>query len=280
VDLHYLTIPLFQRALVAGCLLAALLALLGVLVTARGLAYLGDGLSHAAFGGIALGMFLGLTAPMILAIPFTAAAAIGIGALRRKSGLRSDVAMAILFAVCFAMGVILLRKAPRQRGGIFDPEQLLFGNILLVGSDDLFIVLGIAAITAVFFLFAWTRIAYATFDEELARLSGIRVGWLESALLSLLAAVVVASIRLAGVVLVSAFLVIPAATGRLLGRSLSGVVASAMGAGVIGVVLGFAVAHELAWPEGAAIVLALALEFVLAVVLRRARRPGGGAIPA
>ena len=279
MDLHYLTIPLFQRALVAGCLLAALLALLGVLVTARGLAYLGDGLSHAAFGGIALGMFLGLTSPLFLAIPFTAAAAIGIGALRRKSGLRSDVAMAILFAVCFAMGVILLRKAPRQKGGIFDPEQLLFGNILLVGSDDLFIVVGIAAITAMFFLFAWTRIAYATFDEELARLSGIPVGWLESALLSLLAAVVVASIRLAGVVLVSAFLVIPAATGRLVGRSLAGVVASAMGAGGLGVILGFAVAHELAWPEGAAIVLTLALEFVLAVILRRARRRARAAAP-
>ena len=76
MDLSYLTIPFFQRALLAGSVLAALLALLGVLVTARGLAYLGDGLSHAAFGGIALGMFLELTSPLVLAIPFTALAAI------------------------------------------------------------------------------------------------------------------------------------------------------------------------------------------------------------
>src|SRR3954454_24592066 len=91
----YLGIPLFQRALLAGSVVAALLALLGVLVTARGLAYLGDGLSHAAFGGIALGMYLSLSSALVLAIPVTALAAMAIGALRRRGGLRSDVAMAI-----------------------------------------------------------------------------------------------------------------------------------------------------------------------------------------
>src|SRR5579883_2142168 len=136
MDLSYLALPIFQRALFAGSILAALLALLGVLVTARGLAYLGDGLSHAAFGGIALGMFLHLATPLAIAIPFTALAAVGIGALRRKGGMRSDVAMAVLFAVCFALGVVLLRKAKRMQQ-TFDPESLLFGNILLVGSDDL-----------------------------------------------------------------------------------------------------------------------------------------------
>jgi zinc transport system permease protein len=271
LDLGYLAIPIFQRALLAGSVLAALLALLGVLVTARGLAYLGDGLSHAAFGGIALGMFIGLQAPLLIAIPFTALAAMAIGALRRRGGLRSDVAMAILFAVCFAGGVVLLKKS-RRTESTFDPEQLLFGNILMVGSDDLWIVLGIAAITLAFVAFAWTRLAYATFDEELARLSGIEVGWLESALLALLAAVIVAAIRLAGVVLVSAFLVIPAAGGRLLGRTLVGVVGWAMLAGIVGVFLGFLAAHQFEWPEGAAIVLILAVLFALAVAFRRVRR--------
>jgi zinc transport system permease protein len=270
MDLSYLAIGLFQRALLAGCLLSALLATLGVLVTARGLAYLGDGLSHAAFGGIALGMFLGLASPLAIAIPFTALAAIGIGALRRKGGLRSDVAMAVLFAACFAIGVVLLQYVKRTQAH-FDPEQLLFGNILLVGSDDLYVVLGIAGITFAFFVFAWTRIAYATFDEDLARLSGIEVGWLESALLALLAAVVVASIRLAGVVLVSAFLVIPAAFGRLVGRTLSGVVLFAMAAGIAGVFAGFVLAHALAWPEGATIVLVLAAELAAGAMFRRVR---------
>jgi zinc transport system permease protein len=271
LDLGYLAIPIFQRALLAGSVLAALLALLGVLVTARGLAYLGDGLSHAAFGGIALGMFLGLRAPLLVAIPFTALAAMAIGALRRRGGLRSDVAMAILFAVCFAIGVVLLKKAKRTES-TFDPEQLLFGNILMVGADDLWVVLGIAAITVAFVAVAWTRLAYATFDEELARLSGIEVAWLESALLALLAAVVVAAIRLAGVVLVSAFLVIPAAGGRVLGRTLAGVAGWAMLSGILGVALGFLVAHRLEWPEGAAIVLMLALLFTVAVSVRRLRR--------
>ncbi len=270
MDLSYLALPIFQRALLAGSIVAALLALLGVLVTARGLAFLGDGLSHAAFGGIALGMFLGVSSPLLVAIPFTALAAIAIGALRRR-GLRSDVAMAAIFAVCFALGVILLRKARRTQG-TFDPEALLFGNILLVGEDDLYVVLGIAAVTVVLMVATWTRVAYATFDEELARLSGIEVGWLESALLALLAAVVVAAIRLAGVVLVSAFLVIPAAAGRVIGRSLGGVVGWAMTAGVMGVLLGFVVAHALEWPEGAAIVIVLAFLLALAAGAKRLRR--------
>ncbi len=271
LELGYLGIPIFQRALLAGSVLAALLALLGVLVTARGLAYVGDGLSHAAFGGIALGIFMGLRTPLLVAIPFTALAAMAIGSLRRRGGLRSDVAMAMLFAVCFAVGIILLKKA-RRTESTFDPEQLLFGNILLVGADDLWVVLGIAAMTIAFVAFAWTRLAYATFDEELARLSGIEVGRLESALLAVLAAVVVAAIRLAGVVLVSAFLVIPAAGGRVLGRTLAGVAGWGMLSGVVGVALGFLVAHRLEWPEGASIVLALAMLFVLAVAFRRLRR--------
>ena len=268
---HYLTIELFQRAILAGCLLAGLLAVLGVLVTARGLAYLGDGLSHAAFGGIALGMFLGLSSPLYVAIPFTAMAAIGIGALRRRGGLRSDVAMAAIFAVCFAVGIILLNKVKRTQANAFDPEALLFGNILLIGPTDLYVVLGVAAVTAIFLAITWPRLAYATFDEELARLSGIQVGWLESALLALLAAVVVAAIRLAGVVLVSAFLVIPPATARSFGRSLSGLVGYAVGAGVLGVCLGFVVAHITGWPEGATIVLMLALLLLAGFGVRRIR---------
>jgi zinc transport system permease protein len=270
VDLELLTLPIFQRALVTGSLLAALLGLLGVLVTARGLAYLGDGLSHAAFGGIALGMFLGLTSPLVVAIPFTAVAAMAIGALRRRGGLRSDVAMAILFAVCFAVGTILLFNSKRTEH-TFDPESLLFGNIMFIGESDVYVVLGIAAVTVAFIAFGWTRIAYATFDEELARLSGIEVGWLESALLALLAAVVVAAIRLAGVVLVSAFLVIPAAAGRSLGRSLAGVAGWSMGAGVVGVLLGFFVSFRLHWPAGAVIVLVLAALFAAAAGVKRAR---------
>ncbi|MCL2723867.1 MAG: metal ABC transporter permease [Polyangiaceae bacterium] len=266
--LTFLTIPLFERALFAGSVLAAMLALLGVLATARGLAYLGDGLSHAAFGGIALSMFLGISHPLAVAIPFTVAAAVGIGTLRRHAGLRSDVAMAFIFAVCFAAGIVLLGRSERTEQ-TFDPEQLLFGNILLIAEDDLFVVLGIGAVVAVFMARVWTRMAYATFDEELARLSGINVDWFESALLALLAAVVVAAIRLAGVVLVSAFLVIPATTGRLMGRTLLGVACWAMLAGVFGVFVGFAAAHALAWPEGATIVLVLAACFVAVAAARR-----------
>jgi zinc transport system permease protein len=266
VDLTFLAIPMFQRALVAALTLSVMLAFLGTLVTARGLAYLGDGLSHAAFGGIALGMFLGLSQPLWIALPFTALAAIAIGALRRKSGMRIDVAMAVLFALCFSVGVILLRKTPR-RAGVLDPEQLLFGNILLIGQEDLWIVLGIFAATALFLAFAWTRLAYATFDEDLARLSGVDAGVLENVLLGLLAAVIVVAIRLAGVVLVSAFLVIPAATGRGLARRFGTLALIAAAVGVLGVLLGFVLAQAFEWPEGASIVCSMGILFLIGSAL-------------
>lgn len=268
MDWSFLSIPIFQRALGAALILAVLLALFGVLVTARGLAYLGDGLSHAAFGGIALGLFLGMKQPLFIAIPFTAAAAVAIGALRRKSGIRTDVAMAVLFALCFSAGVILLRKAPRT-GAVFDPEQLLFGNILLIGRGDLWVVLGIFVVTLLFLVFGWTRLAYATFDEELARLSGIEAGWLESILLALLAAVVVTAIRLAGVVLVSAFLVIPAAGARMLGKTFARVALVATVFGAFGVLVGFALAQAAEWPEGATIVCVLGVMFIFVAALTR-----------
>ncbi len=269
LDLSYLAIPLFQRALFVALTLAVLLALFGVLVTARGLSFLGDGLSHAAFGGIALGLFLKVQHPLAIAIPFTAVIAVSIGALRRKTGVRVEVAMATLFALCFSVGVILIHKAPRTSSTFFDPEQLLFGNILLVGSEDVWVVSGMSVFTALFLAWGWTRLAYATFDEELARLDGVEVGHLENVLLALLAAVIVASIRLAGVVLVGAFLVIPAATGRLLGKSFGRVAWLAIGAGILGVLIGFPVAHTAETPEGATIVCVLGILFFAAALVRR-----------
>ncbi|MBP9111185.1 MAG: metal ABC transporter permease [Polyangiaceae bacterium] len=263
--------PIVMRAMLVGVVLAALLGALGVLVVARGLSNIGDGLSHAAFGGIALALFLGASMPLVVAIPFTSALAMTIGVLRRKGGLRSDVAMATLFSCAFAVGTILIKKATRTQSS-FDPEQLLFGSILFVNDTDVVTVLALAAVTIVFILGLWSRIAYATFDEELARLSGIEVGWLESALLALLAAVIVASIRLAGVVLVSAFLVIPAATSRHFGKTLSSVVLYSIATGVFGAILGFVLARGFAWPVGASIVLALGAQFVVTTLFDHFRR--------
>ena len=143
--IELLTEPLgfefMQRALLAGIAVAAVCAVIGVFVVQRGLAFLGDGLAHAAFGGIAVGLFLGASVERAvwLAIPFTAAIALGIGYVLRRTQLRGDVATGVFFSFSFALGVLFLGLRTAQDRPI-QLENLLFGNMLLVTDEVLKVV--------------------------------------------------------------------------------------------------------------------------------------------
>src|SRR5215510_5736074 len=119
-----------QRALIAGLAVSAICAVIGVFIVQRGLAFLGDGLAHAAFGGIAIGLYLGASVEhaVWIAIPFTAVVALGIGFVLRNASLRGDVATGVFFSFSFALGVLFLglRKASDRQ---VDVESLLFGNM-------------------------------------------------------------------------------------------------------------------------------------------------------
>jgi hypothetical protein len=133
-----LSYPFMQRALIAGLAVAAVCAVIGVFIVQRGLAFLGDGLAHAAFGGIAIGLYMGASVEhaVWIAIPFTAAIALGIGFVLRRTTLRGDVATGVFFSFSFALGVLFLglRKASDRQ---IDVESLLFGNMLAVAPEVL-----------------------------------------------------------------------------------------------------------------------------------------------
>ena len=211
-----------QRALVAGLALGTAGALLGVFVVQRGLGLVADGLAHATFGGLALGCCSGRrpTARSGWRCPSRVAVALGIQQLRRRTTLGGDVATGVFFAVSFAAGVLFLGlRAPRAAPA--NVEALLFGSLLAVSPEALARHRPVAALV-VAAARVGPQLAYATFDPELARLSGVRVAALESLLLAVTALVVVVGVKTVGVVLVSAFVVIPAATAQLLGRTLGG----------------------------------------------------------
>jgi len=259
-----------RRALLMGTLLGAVGALLGVFIVQRGLALLSDGLAHATFGGLALGLLAGASSDHAIwvALPFTVAVALAIAALRRRARLGGDAATGVFFAFSFASGVLLLGLRP-ARSGTVSVETLLFGSILSVSPDILVTMLVVGILALVTLVFAWSRLAYATFDAELAFLSGVPVEALEYLLLGLTAVVVVVGVKTVGVVLVSAFIVIPAATAHLLGRTLRGIAILAAVFGIVGSALGLLASYHLNVASGATIILTLAGFFFAALLVSR-----------
>jgi len=259
-----------RRALAAGLALGTAGAFLGVFVVQRGLGLVADGLAHATFGGLALGLLLGATPDRAIwiALPFTLAVALGIQQLRRRTRLGGDVATGVFFAVSFAAGVMFLGlRGPR--GVPVNVEALLFGSLLAVSPEALGVVALVSLLVVSVLLRVGPQLAYATFDAELARLSGVRVEALESLLLATTALVVVVGAKTIGVVLVSAFVVIPAATAQLLGRTLGVTLALAVASSLAGTAFGLFASYHLNVAPGATIILTLGAFFFLALVLRR-----------
>jgi zinc transport system permease protein len=265
-----LSLPFMQTAIIAGSILGALCASIGVFVVQRGLAFIGDGLAHAAFGGIALGLLLDVSVEQatLVALPFTGAVALGIGYVLRHGRIGGDVATGVFFAVSFALGILFIGLRPPD-AAMVSIESILFGSILAVSQQDLYAVVGIGAVTAVLFAFTYTRMAYATFDPELAELSGVPVARLDYMLLALTAVVIVVSVKTVGIVLVSSFVVIPAATARLVAHSLTRMVALAMSIGVLGAAGGLVLSYHLDVASGATIILLLGAGFGLSLVVGR-----------
>ena len=261
--------PFMQRALVAGLLIALLGGYYGVFVVQRGLAFLGDGLAHAAFGGVALALLLGAE-PLWVAVPFTVVVAGGITWVRDRTRLGADTAVGIFFSVSVALGVIFLS---RTAGYTADAFTFLFGSILAVTRSDLLVAAATVLATAAA-LPAWGRWSFATFDRELARADRLPVRRDDYALNIFVALVVVTGVKLVGIILIASFLVIPAAAARLFARTLSGMTVLAIAVGFASVLAGLLASYHLDLPSGATIVLAQAALFFVALTVTAARRNG------
>jgi zinc transport system permease protein len=264
-----------RRAFLGGAAIATMTGLLGTFVVQRGLAFLGSGLAHASFGGIALGALVAATVggglldqPLWLALPFTVGAALAIAWVRDRTDLSSDTAIGVFFAVSVALGVLFLSRIPPDRN-VVDVWHLLFGSILAVGPSDLRIILVTSVLVVAALLVGWGRLAYATFDPELAASDGVPVRPLDYALFVLAAVAVVVSAQVVGIVLMAAYLVIPAAAARLRARSLARMSAGAVAIGVITTLAGLAASYLIDVPSGSAIILLQAAVFVLAAATRR-----------
>jgi zinc transport system permease protein len=268
---EFLEYSFMQRALVAGVVTALICPPIGVFLVPRRLSLMADTLAHMALAGVALGLFLGVS-PLLGAFGATVLGAVGIERLRSSGALQGDAALAVFLAGGFALAVVLISLA---RGFNADLFAVLFGSILTVSPTDVWVILalgaGVGATLTVFYrpLFA------ITLHEELARTSGVPVAALNLVLALLMALTTVVAMRMVGVLLVSAMIVIPALAGFALGRSFRSATGWAIVVGLASVTVGLVAAFYLGLAAGGAIVLTALLIFAvvsLAARLRRRRR--------
>ncbi|GAA6756725.1 MAG: metal ABC transporter permease [Thermus sp.] len=257
--LEALAYPFFQRALLAGLLVSLLAGLLSPFVVQRRLSFLGDGLAHAAFAGVALGLFL-RGEPLWFALPFTFVVALAITFVKERTELSEDTAIGVFFALSVALGAVFLAKA---KGYVGDAMGYLFGSLLAVGPEDLW-ALGLLALLGLFLLPLWGSLAYATLDRELALADRMPVVIHDYLLSGFLAVSLVLAVKVVGVLLVAAFLVIPGATARLLSPTFARMTLLSLLLAALSTLLGLLLSFLLDWPSGASVVLAQAGFFALA----------------
>lgn len=261
--LHY---AFLQRALGAGLAIAVACAVLGVFLLLRKDAMIGHGLSHITFAGVALGLLLGWM-PMLVALVFTVLASLGIMKLKQGTGLQGDTAIAILSSVGLALGVVLASISGRFNVAILN---YLFGDILAIEPAEVVWSVVLAAAVVVTVAVFYHRFLFLTFDRESARVAGVPVQRLDALITVLTAVTIVLGMKIVGILLVAALLVIPAAAGLRLGRHFRGTVAASALVAAAAVAAGLGGAYVLDWPASGTIVLAAFLIF-LGTLLRPRR---------
>ena len=260
-----LSYPFMQRALAAGLVLGALLAILGVFVVLRKMAFFGDGIAHSSLAGIALAVLFGW-APLPVALLWALAVALVIWWLERSVRLPSDTLVGIFFTSSMAVGVLLMSLTAG-----YQPELLsfLFGNILSIQSGDLVLTVVVAVGIAVWLAVAFRGLTYMSLAEDNAIVAGVNVRLQSALLYAALALATVLGVKAFGIVLVSALLILPAATSRLVTRSFRGFIIVAVVLAEATVIIGLALSYRLDLPSGAAIVSVGTGLFFLAAACRR-----------
>ncbi len=251
-----------QRGLLAALIVGIVCAVMGAFVVLKGLAFIGDAVSHAAFPGLVVAYLLGI--PLYIGGAVAAVlTALAIGVVSRRGSLRFDTAVGVLFAGTFAFGVLLFSTI---RGFVADLFGYLLGNVLGIGLGDLIQVAVLGAVVLIVVLVLRKELLYATFDPAGAAASGLPVTRLEYLLLALLGVTIVVSIQAVGIILVVAMLVTPAATAQLLVIRFDRLVAVAVAIAVVSTVLGLYLSFYLNVASGASIVLIETLAFGAALV--------------
>jgi zinc transport system permease protein len=291
---RFVRFPFYQHALVAGGAIAIACAVLSVFVIQRRMAFIGEGISHAAFGGVGVALVLELALPS-LRVPFVRDAIVAIfcvgtailmGRIARARRVGEDAAIGIALAVAMALGVILIDVRAEWLRGLAarpgaDPtvfgytpsfHDLLFGNILSISRPELYLACAVSGVVVLWVMLVFRGLVLYAADEEAAVTFGLPVGFLHYGLLTALGVTVVVAMRLLGVILVSALLILPGVIAGFWARRITATVIVAVVASLLSIVIGLMASMSLqVLSTGPVIVIVLALLFAGSWAIRRRR---------
>lgn len=262
---EFLGYGFIQRALIAGSFIAILCSTLGVFLVLRRFSLIGDGLAHATFGSVALALLLKMS-PLYISIPLVMICSLGILKLTEKARLYGDAAIGIVSSLGIAVGIILASIA----GGFnIDLFSYLFGSILSISQTEVIISTGLSILVILIITLFYNELLCITFDEDSARASGINTTFINTIFVLLTAVAVVLSMKVVGIMLISALLIFPAVTALQIARSFKTVMIAASFSAITSVVSGIILSFFLDLPTGATIVMINCIFFIFGLVYKK-----------
>ena len=240
-----------QRALLSGATIAVLCSVVGMFLVLRRYSLFGDAIAHSSFGGVALGLLMGVY-PLWMAYVVSIVSAVLITKLREKFDISGDAAIAVMLSSGIAVALVIIGLS----GGFsIDIFSFLFGSILLVSANDTILVLALTGSILLVILYFFKQILYSTFDEKQALVSGINVSRMNYLIIFMAGLTVVTAIQLVGVLLISALFVIPNIAAMMAGRGFRSTMAISIGISVSSVIVGILLSYMINIAPAGSIVL-------------------------
>ena len=263
--LDFFAYDFLTRALIAGIIVATVAPMLGIFLTVRRYALIADTLSHASLAGVAIGLLAGIN-PVITAIAVAIVVAIGIERLRLSGRFSGESILALFLSGSLAFAIVAMSAAQKFNGGVL---AYLFGSITTVSVNDLWIIGGLGVVTVGIILVFYRKLFLLSFDEDIARANGLPVTAYSLLLAILTAATVAVSMRVVGVLLIGALMVIPVLAATQFNRGFKATMAIAVIISLVSVLLGLAMSYAFDLATGGTIVLCAVGFFLLSLLRRR-----------
>lgn len=265
-----LEFPFFQNALLGVVIISVASALIGAYIVSRRMVFISGGITHACFGGLGLGYFLGIS-PVAMAAVFAVAGSLGVDWLSRRR-VRKDSAIAVIWATGMALGILFVFLSS---GYVPELNSFLFGNVLTITRCDLLVFAIFAVLLVVFYTVFYRMIVAVSFDEDFARTQHLPVTFINVAMTVFVSLAIVLTIRMIGIMLLMSLISLPQITAEMFSRRYLGILFISMAVSFAGCVGGLFLAYYISVPASAAIVLLLVLFYIIGAVVDAFKRRCG-----
>ena len=253
-----------QHALLGSLLTAIACGIVGTYIVSRRLVFISGGITHASFGGLGLGFYLGMN-PILMAMLFSVLSAFGVEWASKTQNVREDSAIAGIWSLGMALGVIFIFLTPGYAPNL---SAYLFGNILTVSTGDIIWIAALALLLVILFSLFLREIVYVAFDRDFALTQGVPVKCIEYVIMCRIAVTIVLSIRLVGIMLLMSLLTLPQITVNLFTSDFKKIIFGSIAIGFLGCVFGLVLSYLLNVPSGAFIILVLVLFFLIVKAIK------------